>query len=325
MRPIPTPKPTFTKTVASLKGLGDHLANIKMLGMGQNPGSVPMGDHNGFSINSCEFTLDPHAFDAGQDKPKWLNRGYGIYNALVDGSIARGLDYIKTVMEHAYYWNCFGTNTFQNGLIELIGAQAIQLVAYNTNPDDAQQKNDRVGEVGKAFYDAHVHDKGLITIKNYVISECGLPIGGGRASYALSCFPAESDVLIDNVSISCLHAPGYQYNGKTYYSRGALHISAKTNYLYYLPTPNPYTSPRTATLKDVQINYRSPDRPIVQIMDLAAPLLIDHGEFIGHKIEIGGCKGPIEISGATGTAFIEVDGVNVGMISKGYKRAAIMP
>lgn len=327
-RPVPRPTPELDRVISTFKefgitnAAGQKFKNFLMRGVGKNPGSIPKGDHDRLWMEDAEFTIAPGA-STSKDKPFWLRRHYCIRNGGLRNVIFRGISYTDTILEHGDYGNVFGNYTIDGALFELLGGQAIQLCSYNTN-SKASGKNDRVAEVGKAFYDAHVHDKGLITIQNVTVSECGLPVGDGRASYAISVFPGEQDVLIRNISATCLNAPPHKASGGMRNSYGTIHVSGKTSYLYY-DGGSPYQSPRAVTVQgSVYVNYKNPDRPLLEFKNLASPVQLQAGsEWVSGKLVFDNCRSDIDIKPQVGKARIEIDGKDVGPVTAGYQRKAI--
>lgn len=326
-RPVQTPQIEFAKVVQTLKALGisnasdQSFSDFLMRGLGQNPGSIPQGTHHGLKLSSFELTLDPANFVAGADKLKWLMRGYCLTEIEFKRFLCRGLSATMTTQEHAIYLNCFGNALFSDFVIEQIGCQALQLTAYNTNSLKSG-KNDRVAEVGAAYYDQHVHDKGTIKIQNGIVSECGLP-SGSKPSYAISCFPSESDVHIKNVSVTTLHGAPHKASGGMRNSYGAIHVSGRTGFLHY-DGGSPYQSPRSVLIEDVFCHYKNPDRDIVEIKDIVGPIMFKPGsEWVTGKIALRNCKGDIDIRGQIGNARLEVDGVDVGKVTAGFQRLAL--
>ncbi len=179
--------------------------------------------------------------------------------------------------EHGCYLSAPGSVLWSRCRFENIGSQAIQVVYRWQPPNLHETTNPALRDIG-----------GLQHVQECLVLEVGKP-SGGRPSYALSFFEGpRCDVKIERCFIQTLGSQHLSDQGLPCASFGAIMV---------------HDRPRVE-LFDNFVNYRKPDRDVIQIWNVEE-VVIEGCEVTEGLIELRNC-GKVRVRGNRGGARLRV-------------------
>lgn len=332
--------------------------NAHMKGIGKNPGNESSKvSAGGVTLEDCILEPDPSMLLGGAFV-FWLRRRYrdggGVTRNVVFRSNAMPIYdprfYDVGIREHADYGNDDGPQLWDRVVFVGIPAQCLQRVLANTkaklNPKTQKYYAERkeefmtsaelaAGDYG-AYWDA-LKRTGTLEVKDCVAVECGHPLGGSRASFGYSFFPAPWDVHIRGGSYTTVHAPGHDTSDSSpdldAHSYGGLLVEGKTYFVDVDPVSGKgiggpkndgvWQFRREVLVEDWHLNLNDPDRDEILIRDIVSPVVFRGGSiFGGGRMRFENCTGGVLVQGVESDCRLIVDGIDVGPVSGGLSLAS---
>jgi hypothetical protein len=243
----------------------------------------------GLRFSECQFRAQ-----AGADKLNnvfWLARLYELVACSFTSCDFRP-ESDAEMREHAIYGNVAAGLLVSGCRFERIGAQAVQTVW------DGRESETAFPELR--------NDSSEIIVEDSIAIGCGREHGAGRAGFAFSFFPGPGEVLVQRCALRS-HQRNFVAHGGTWNSYGAIMVSGH----------------RLARIVDVDVDYRNPDRPAIQVEN--CPEIILRNVHIDEYavVRIKGCA-RVVVENCTGWGILEVDGVKrPGKWTGGYMQSPV--
>lgn len=262
---FPTPGPS--PVLAERRFTGQHFRSVSPGGAVLVTPTALMKD---YVFKDCIIESAPDR--DGQVKTRWGVRAYDV----IDWKFVH-CEFRSLPDEHGCYLSAPGSVLWSRCRFENIGSQAIQVV-YRWQPPDAHETtNTALRDLG-----------GLQRVEECLFLEIGKPTGG-RPSYALSFFEGpRCEVEIEGCFIQTLGSQHLSDQGMPCASYGAIMV---------------HDRPRVE-LRDTFVNYRKPDRDVIQIWNVGE-VVIEGCEVTEGVIELRNC-GKVRVRGNRGGAQLRV-------------------
>ncbi|MEM7309311.1 MAG: hypothetical protein AAF682_21685 [Planctomycetota bacterium] len=269
------------------------------------------GPYRGTQFVNSIVRVEPNTLP--DDRSFWALRGYDMIDTTLDRVEITGFGKVTPKHDegHAVYFNIQGGFRLLDSNVHHNGGQALQLVnrPYESSlPPGAAQG--RI-EVARSW----IHENGF---------------NPDRGGFQISIFGTGQDVLLDSVEILAGHDHTRYEKGMT---GGALLIEAEyprddKHNCWWAPRqiPDDFVMPftqGTVELRDVRIDHKAPNRPLVQISG-CEELVVSGSEFRGGKINLddptkpGRPCGRIVWEGNHGDAEVYLRGELLGPASEDF-------